>query len=89
VLAHDALGGFNAFHQRHGNVHQHHVRANAFVLGDGGAAVARFAGDLPAKLLHHARQVFARKHRVVHQKVANTLSVFSLYRRERLHSVSP
>src|SRR6267142_3846042 len=36
MAANDALGGLNAFHLRHGDVHEHDVGSGAFVFGDGG-----------------------------------------------------
>ena len=49
------------------------------VFGDGGQAIARLAGQKSAKGLHHASQVLARKHGVVHDQIADWLPVFAAF----------
>src|SRR5437660_3471508 len=73
---HDALRGFNAFHLRHGDVHEHHVGRSAVKFGNGGAAITGFADDLAAECLDHLRNVFARENRVIHHQVAYWPAVF-------------
>src|SRR6266704_536834 len=48
VLANDSFSGLDAFHLRHGDIHENDVRLGAIVFGDRGAAVARFSCDLAA-----------------------------------------
>src|SRR5713226_2637182 len=59
MLPHNFLRGLDAFHLWHGDVHEHDVGAGTLVLGYGGHAVARFAGQLSAECFDHARQVLA------------------------------
>src|SRR6266853_3018356 len=87
MLANDAFDRFDAFHLRHGNVHEHDVRLGAAVLRDGGKAVAGFAGNFAAEELYHLDDVLAREHRVVHHEIADGLVVFSEQRCELCHDL--
>ena len=71
ALADNALSGLDAFHLRHGDVHQHDVGLSAAVLGDCGATVASLTGHLTAEGLDHLCQVLACKNRVVNDQVTN------------------
>src|SRR5947209_15678853 len=82
----DALRGLNAFHLRHGDIHQHHVWRGAVVFGNGGAAVAGLADNLAAKGFNHLGNVFAGKDGVIYHEVANRFAVFSYYQRELVHN---
>src|SRR5205807_8621998 len=87
VLAHDALDRFDAFHLRHGDVHEHDVRLDAVVFGDGGQPVAGFAGQLAAEHLDHFDEVLAREDGIVHYQVADRLIVFSQQSGELFHGL--
>ena len=87
MLAHDALDGLDAFHLRHGNVHEHDVRLDAVVLRDGGQAVAGFSGQLAAEHLDHFDEVLSREDRIVHHEVADRLTVFSQQSAELFHDL--
>ena len=76
---HDLLGRFDAFHLRHGDVHEHDVGMGAVVFGDGGQAVSGFARDLAAESFDHAGQILAREDGVVHDQVADWLPVFAAF----------
>ena len=87
VLTHDAFDRFDAFHLRHGDVHEHDVGLGAVELRDGGQAVAGFTGHFPAEHLDHLDEIFAGEYGVVHYKVADGLIVFAVQRRELLHGL--
>src|SRR5215469_13236683 len=53
MSAHNALRSLDALHLRHGDIHQHHVGADAIVFRDRGAAVSGFTGNLATKRFHH------------------------------------
>src|SRR5438270_1118681 len=89
VRTHDALGRLNAFHLRHGDIHEHDVRISAVVFGDCGAAIAGFARYLPAERLDHAGQVLTREDGVVNYQVADGLPIFTFYWCELLHNEPP
>ncbi len=72
----DALDRFDAFHLRHGDVHEHDVRLGAVELGDGGETITGFAGNFSAEELYHLDDVLAREDRVVHHEIADGLIVF-------------
>src|SRR5258708_35676058 len=76
---HDLFGGLNAFHLRHGDIHEHDVRMSALELADGGQSVTSFGGDLSAKGFDHASQVLAREHGIVHDQVADRLTIFAAF----------
>ena len=77
MLANDALDGLDAFHLRHGDVHEHDVGLGAIELRDGCEAIAGFPGDFAAEHLNHLDDVLASEDGVVHHQVANRLIVFS------------
>src|SRR5689334_6420666 len=77
MRAHNAFRRLNAFHLRHGDVHQHHVRRGAVVFRDGRAAIAGFAHNLAAKGLNHLGHVLAREDRIVYHQVPDRLAVFA------------
>ena len=77
MLPHDALNGFDAFHLRHGDVHEDDVGFGALVLSNCGAAVAGFPGELSAKRLEQLHNVFSREYRVVNDQVANGFFIFT------------
>ena len=81
MRAHDALGRLDAFHLRHRDVHQHHVRLQTVVLRDGGEAIAGFSGDLSAELLDHLGDVLAREDGIVHHKEPHRLPVLAAQQR--------
>src|SRR6202795_3333009 len=84
---HDPFGGFDAFHLRHGDIHEHDVRMRPVILGDGGQAIACLAGQMSTEGLDHAGQVLARKDRVVHDQIADRLPVLAaFYWRKLLHN---
>jgi hypothetical protein len=66
MLANDALDSLNAFHLRHGDVHEHDVRLSAIEFRDGGEAVASFSSDFAAEHLNHLDDVLASEDGVVH-----------------------
>ena len=87
MLAHDFFGGLDAFHLRHGDVHEHDVGIGAIVFGDGGHAVSRFARDLSAEGFDHARQILAGEDGIVHDQIADRLAVLAaFYWCELLHN---
>src|SRR5205814_6048935 len=49
ILLHDLFGSFNAFHLRHGNVHERNVGLTAFVFSDGRHSVTGLTSDLAPK----------------------------------------
>jgi hypothetical protein len=75
VLADDALGGLDAFHLGHGDVHEHDVGTGALILGDGGAAVASLARDLSAEGLDHLGEVAPREDGVIDDQEAERLPI--------------
>src|ERR1700688_4619181 len=85
VLANDALHGFNAFHLRHGDVHQDDIRLGTVELGDGGETVASLARHFPAESLDHFDEVLAREYGVVYHQVADGFIVFALQSSELWH----
>src|SRR5579862_5990765 len=90
MLLDDPFGSLNAFHLRHGDVHEHDVRMRAVELADGGQAVPGLSRHLPAKSLDHAGQILAGKHGVVHYQVADRLAVFAaFYGCKLLHTSLP
>ena len=50
MLVDDALDGLDAFHLRHGDVHEHDIRLGAIKLRDGGESVAGFSRDFAAEI---------------------------------------
>src|SRR5713226_8991190 len=83
---HNLLGGCDAFHLWHGDVHEHDVGTGSLVLGYCGHAVARFAGHLPAECFDHAGQVFAGEDGIIHHEIAYRLTVFAAsYWRKLIH----
>ena len=79
MLAHDLLRGFDAFHLRHGDVHQDDIGFGTVVFGHRRNAVSSFAGQLSAECLNHAGQIFPGEHRVVHYQIADRLPVFAAF----------
>src|SRR5262249_6529943 len=61
----DAFGRLDAFHLRHGDVHEHDVRMRAVELADGSEAVPGFGCHLPAERFDHAGEILAGKYGVV------------------------
>src|SRR6185437_15106341 len=89
VLLHDLLGGFNAFHLRHRDIHEHDIRLQAVIFADGRQSISRFARNLAAKAFHDTAQIFAREDGVVHNQILDRLPVFaSLYCCKLLHTPS-
>src|SRR5690348_11488157 len=89
VLLHDLLGGFNAFHLRHGDIHEHNIRLQAVIFADGRQYISSFARDLAAKTFHDTAQIFAREDGVVHDQILDRLPVFApLYCCTLLHTPS-
>src|SRR5579863_2971364 len=87
MLLHDPFSRLDPFHLRHGDIHEHDVRMHAVELADGGQAVAGLSRHLPAERLDHAGQILAGKHGVVHDQIADRLTVFAtFYWCELLHS---
>src|SRR4029077_3487137 len=76
MLLDDALDSLDAFHLRHGDVHEDDVGIGAGVFGDGSAAVPGFADDLAAERFDHLRETLTCKDRVVNDQVASRLVVF-------------
>src|SRR5882724_3334559 len=76
ILAHNALDRFDAFHLRHGNVHQDDIRLRAVLLSDSRQAVTGFAGNVAAEELHHLDDILSREDRVVHNEIADRLVIF-------------
>src|SRR5258708_30483918 len=89
ILAHDAFDRFNAFHLRHGDVHEHDVRLGAVEFGDGGEAVTGFARDFAAEELHHFDDVLPGEDRIVHHQISDGLAVFPEQSSELWHNHSP
>src|SRR5580704_14577422 len=86
MLLHDALGRFDPFHLRHGDIHEHDVRMRAVVFADCSQAVAGLGRHLPAEGFDHASQVLTGENRVVYDQVANRLPVLAaFYRCKLLH----
>src|SRR5262249_8715220 len=77
MLLDDALDRFDAFHLRHGDVHEDNVRLDASVLRDSCAAVSCFASERAAERLHHFGEAFSREDRVVYDEIADGLVVLS------------
>ena len=77
MLAHDTLDRFDAFHLRHGDVHEHDVGLDAVEFGNGGKAIAGFPSQLAAEHFDHLDEVLAREDGIVHHEVADGLMVFS------------
>src|SRR5882762_3283318 len=86
ILAHDTLDRFNAFHLRHGDVHEHDVRLGAIEFGDGGEAVTGFARDFAAEELHHFNDVLPGEDRIVHHQISDGLAVFPEQSSELWHN---
>src|SRR5579864_330718 len=77
VLLHNFFGGLNAFHLRHGDVHEHDIRPETLVFADGGQTVSGLARDLAAKAFDNAAQVLAREDGVVHDQILDRLTVLA------------
>src|ERR1035438_1253786 len=89
MLLDNPFGSLNSFHLRHGDIHEHDVGMSAVELADGSQAVPGFSCHLPAKAFNHAGKILAGKHGVVHDQVANRLSVLAaFYRCKLLHTTS-
>src|SRR5579872_2215421 len=79
MLLDDPFGGFDAFHLRHGDVHEHDVRMRAVELADGSQTVAGFSCHLPAERFDHAGQVLTGKHGVIHDQITHRLPIFAAF----------
>src|SRR2546427_8279146 len=79
MLPHNLLGGLDAFHLWHGDVHEHDVRAGTLVLCYGGHAVARFTSHLSAECFDHAGQVFAGEDGIIHHEIPHRLTVLAAF----------
>src|SRR6266567_4291027 len=79
MLLHNPFGSLDAFHLRHGDVHEHDVRMRAVELADGSQAVAGFSRHLPAEGFDHAGKILTGKHGVVHNQVADRLPVLTAF----------
>src|SRR5258708_34302858 len=88
VCPHDALGGLDAFHLGHGDVHQHHVRRGPVIFGDSGAATAALTGDFSAERLHHLGDVLTGEHRVIHHQITDWRVVFTKQNWKLVHKNS-
>src|SRR2546423_4165858 len=77
MLTHDSLDSLDAFHLRHGDIHEHDVRRSALELGDSGEAVTGFTGDFSTKELDHLDDVLAREDGIIHDEIANGFVVFA------------
>src|SRR5579863_5233362 len=86
MSAHDALGSFNTFHLWHGNVHEHHVRIDAVIFGDGRAAIAGLTGNFTAEGFHHLGDILACKHRIVHHQITDRCAVLAKQYRKMVHT---
>src|SRR5262249_5293523 len=75
ILSDNPLRSLDAFHLRHGDVHQYQIGMDSLVLCDCGAAVARFAHDFAAERLQHLGEVLAREDRVVDYQISHWLVV--------------
>src|ERR1700728_1755906 len=84
MLLDNPFGSLNSFHLRHGDIHEHDVGMGAVELADGSQAVPGFSCHLPAKAFNHAGKILAGKHGVVHDQVANRLSVLAAFYRCKL-----
>src|ERR1051326_9587252 len=89
MRTHNALRRLNAFHLRHGDVHQHHVRRSAIVFGDCGAAIAGFAHDFAAKSFNHLCDILAREDGIVHHQIADWHAILANQNWKCFHSYSP
>ena len=90
MVAHDLLRRLNAFHLRHGDIHQNDVGHQPFVLADRRNSVARLADYLSPECFDHPGQVLAGKHGVIHDQIAYRLSVFApFYGRKLFHGTPP
>ena len=87
---HDFFGSLNAFHLRHGDIHEHDVRMGAVELADRGQAISGFGRDLSAKGFDHAGQILAREYGIVHDQVADRLPVLAAFDCcKLLHNILP
>src|SRR5207253_6123306 len=64
---------------RHGDIHEHDVRMRAVELADGSQAVAGLGCHLPAEGFDHANEVLTGKYGVVHDQIADRLSVLAAF----------
>src|ERR1700730_3122238 len=71
----DTFDGFNAFHLRHGDIHQHDVRLRASIFGDGSAAITRLADYLSAKGFDHLGKAFSREDGIINDQVTDWLAI--------------
>src|SRR5215471_16233742 len=87
---HNAFSRLDAFHLRHGDVHEHDVRMRAVELADGSEAVPGFGCHLPAERFDHAGEILAGKYGVVDYQIADWLAVLAaFYGCELLHTDLP
>src|SRR5208337_2199832 len=61
MLADDALDGLDAFHLRHGDVHEDDIGIGAVKLGNGGQTVTGFTRYFAAEELDHLDEVLRAK----------------------------
>src|SRR5229473_5067381 len=90
MVAHDLLRRLDAFHLRHGDIHQNDVGCQPFVLADCRNSVASLADYLSTECFDHSSQVLAGEHGVIHDQIAHRLSVFApSYGRKLVHDTPP
>src|SRR5215469_8817916 len=77
IFLYDFFRRLNAFHLRHGDVHEHDVGLQAVIFADGGETVSGFARHLPAKTLDDAAQVLASEYGVVDDQVLHRLTILA------------
>jgi hypothetical protein len=77
MLTHNPLGGFNAFHLRHGDIHQNDVGAGSVIFGNRGATVTGLACQHSTIGIDDARKILPGKDRVIHHEVADWLVIGS------------
>src|SRR5579863_603610 len=90
MLLDDPFGCLDAFHLRHGDIHEHDVGMRAVELADGSQAVAGLSRHLPAERFDHAGQVLTGEHGVIHDQITDRLPIFAaLYWCKLLHTDLP
>src|SRR5215471_15638586 len=79
MLLDDAFGGLDAFHLRHGDVHEHDVGMRAVELADGSQAVTGFGRHLPAEGFNHAGEIFPGEHGVIYDEITHRLPILAAF----------
>src|SRR5271155_1987558 len=75
----DLLGGLDALHLRHGDIHQYDVGMRALEFADRSQPVTGLGRHLPAETFNHAGEILAREHGIVHDQVADRLAVLTAF----------